>query len=375
MSLASNPARAGATVAPSNAMNATMSGAPRVPGAIGTSDLYSAPLPPTQEAAVLYACGHTDASIQLLKLVLRDPVGKNNIQAWIMLLDLHLLTGNRKEFDALSMLFTVKFETSPPVWRSMAELNDPRRSTKREVKDYFLLKPVSGSIAGEVNTLIEFAEEHGSIRIDVNKINTLSPEESSLFGSAIKKLRRAKMPLWFNGAASLFSLLKRMIKEDPSAGAKGHWALLFEMMIIENKQPEFEELGLEYAIGFEESPPNWETYINPKQTEAEKAGANKVEDLANGDGFQIRGAFSLSNAKSVTTELAQYALGHAEVVIDTANLFKLEFAAMDQLFDAVKSVQLAGKRVIIANLSELNHGLLEAFLVNRHAILVRKKQS
>jgi hypothetical protein len=374
MSLASNPAgRLGGTMA-GTAAGMQAPTAPKVVGAVGTAEHFSAPLPPTQEAAVLYATGFTEAAVQLLKLVLRDQVGKNNIQAWIMLLDLYLLTGNRKEFDALSMLFTVKFETSPPVWRSLAELDDPRRTQKRESKDFFMLKPVGGSIAGEVNSLIEFAEDAGSVRVDVTKINLLTPEESQLLSAALRKLRRAKMPLWFNGASSMASLVKRLIKEDPSVGGKGNWGLLFELMILDGKQSEFEELGLEYAMAFEESPPNWETYSNPKATEADKAAA-KVDDPSSGGGYQIRGALSLTNIKSVLVELHQYSMSHTEVVIDAVNLFKIEFAIMDQFFDAVKSIQLSGKRVIIANLSELNHGLLEAFLVNRHAILVRKKQN
>ena len=41
----------------------------------------------------------------------------------------------------------------------------------------------------------------------------------------------------------------------------------------------------------------------------------------------------------------------------------------------VKAIQLAGKRVILANLNELNAALLEAFGFNRYAILVRRKST
>ena len=41
----------------------------------------------------------------------------------------------------------------------------------------------------------------------------------------------------------------------------------------------------------------------------------------------------------------------------------------------VKAIQLAGKRVILANLNELNAALLEAMGVNRYAILVRRKST
>ena len=41
----------------------------------------------------------------------------------------------------------------------------------------------------------------------------------------------------------------------------------------------------------------------------------------------------------------------------------------------MEAIQLAGKRVILANLNELNAALLEALGVNRYAILVRRKSN
>ena len=53
----------------------------------------------------------------------------------------------------------------------------------------------------------------------------------------------------------------------------------------------------------------------------------------------------------------------------------IEFNYASAFFDVVKAIQLAGKRVILANLSELSAALLEAMGVNRYAILVRRKSS
>ena len=56
-------------------------------------------------------------------------------------------------------------------------------------------------------------------------------------------------------------------------------------------------------------------------------------------------------------------------------VLRVDFAAAAQFFEVVKSIQLAGKRVILSNLSELNAALLEAFGFDRHAILIRRKAS
>jgi hypothetical protein len=94
-----------------------------------------------QEAAVLFSAGNTDGAVRILKAEIKDPAGKGNKQAWLMLFDLYQIQPNREEFDALSMLFTVKFEQSPPAWVDNADLStDPRQSQAKERKDLYAFK-------------------------------------------------------------------------------------------------------------------------------------------------------------------------------------------------------------------------------------------
>src|SRR3954468_7629528 len=120
----------------------SMRPAPRTGARVGTEEFHSAPLPVPQEAAILYAANFAESAVMLLKQEIKDPVGRNNKQAWLMLFDLHQAAQNRTEFDSVSMLFTVKFEQSPPAWSESADGSaDPRRQQSRERKDFFALKP------------------------------------------------------------------------------------------------------------------------------------------------------------------------------------------------------------------------------------------
>ena len=56
-------------------------------------------------------------------------------------------------------------------------------------------------------------------------------------------------------------------------------------------------------------------------------------------------------------------------------VLRIDFGFTSAFFDVVKAIQLAGKRVILTNLNELNAALLEALGVNRYAILVRRKST
>src|SRR6476469_9173193 len=116
----------------------------RPQGRLGSEEYHSAALPTAQEAAVLYAANHPEPAAALLRAEIKDAMGRNNKQAWLMLFDLYQLANNRAEFDSLSMLFTVKFEQSPPAWIESSEAaGDPRRNQSRERKDFFVLKPTA----------------------------------------------------------------------------------------------------------------------------------------------------------------------------------------------------------------------------------------
>src|SRR3954468_14115956 len=182
---------------------------------LGSEEHHSAALPTAQEAAVLYASNHAEAATALLRAEIKDAMGRNNKQAWLMLFDLYQLASNRAEFDSLSMLFTVKFEQSPPAWSEQGEAaNDPRRTQSRERKDFFMLKPTAdGALAGEIEKLVTFAESQGTVRMDLGKVTALGPEEATLLASALHKLRRRNLPMWFNNTEVLEKSLRASFNE------------------------------------------------------------------------------------------------------------------------------------------------------------------
>jgi anti-anti-sigma regulatory factor len=346
---------------------------------LGSEEYHSAALPTAQESAVLYAANHAEAATALLRAEIKDAMGRNNKQAWLMLFDLYQLAGNRAEFDSLSMLFTVKFEQSPPAWIDNAEAaGDPRRNQSRERKDFFALKPAAdGDLAGEIEKFTAFAEGQGTVRLDVAKIAAMGPEEATLFANALHKLRRKNLPMWFNNMESLERVLRAAFNERSTEEQKPYWNLLFEIYILQGKMTEFEELGLEFAVAFEMSPPNWEVYVNSVAAAAARTtpvAGPAAPPMAPEAGLAMKGVLSGSSANQVA-ELTAYAASRAEVVVDMSRLLRIEFGFTAAFFDAVKAVQLAGKRVILTNLNELNAALLEAMGVNRYAILVRRKST
>jgi anti-anti-sigma regulatory factor len=347
-------------------------------GRTGSEEYHSGSLPIAQEAAVLFSANHTDAAAFLLNGEIKDPVGRNNKQAWLMLFDLHQVARNREAFDSLSMLFTVKFEQSPPVWADDGEsANDPRRNQSRERKDFFALKPTpTGELLAEIDKLLAFAQGQGTVRLDLAKVTALTSEEALRLVGVLVQLRKKHMPMWFNNVESFEKVLRAAINEGAPEDQKAYWLLLFELLILQGRMNDFEELGMEFAVAFEMSPPIWEVYLNKvaeaaKVTAPAQAAPSKAAPEA---GFALKGVLSAASANQVA-ELNAHAAAKQEVVVDMSKVLRIEFSFTAAFFDVVKAIQLAGKRVILAELNEINAALLEALGVNRYAILVRRKAS
>ncbi len=334
--------------------------------------------PPLYEAAILYAADCYDAAQETLKEHLKTKEGKDSIRSWLMLFDLYQLTHNRKEFDALSMLFSVKFERSPPVWAESADNTDPRRKEKRERKDFIGLTPAAdGAMLGEIDRLEAFAIDMGSCRIGLEKVGAMLAEEAELFSIVFQRLRRSRIPIWFNGFDAFAAMLKKSINESsgqPLSSAQGYWSLLFELYILDGKLNEYEELGLEYAVAFEMSPPPWEAVSRPTGTPDAVVTSATGSFVAYPDsgGFPMKGVVSASS-KDMLNQLSVFASSKQEVLVDMSGLLRIDFAAAGHFFEAVRAIHLGQKRVILANLNELVAALLEVFGMTKHAILMRKK--
>ena len=332
--------------------------------------------PVIYEAAILYAADYYDAARETLKAHMKTEDGKASIRTWLMLFDLCQLTHNRTEFDALSMLFTVKFERSPPPWTSETENTDPRRKEKRERKDLFVMTPdADGALLAEIDRLEEFAKGMGTCRIDLSKVKTILAEEAELFSIVFQRLRRSKIPLWFNALDDFAAILKAAINEVGVTGQSsslGWWSLLFELTIVDGRMSEYEELGLEYAVAFEMSPPAWEVVVRPSTTGDGAPVTDKGTAPSMHAGFPLNGVIG-QGSKEMLQALSVFAASKQEVLVDMSGLLRIDFAVAGQFFESIRAIQLAQKRVILSNLNELVAALLEVFGMSKHAILMRKK--
>lgn len=345
----------------------------RSPGRTGSEEFHSATLPAAQEAAVLYSANLASVAEASLKAQVRGATGRSNKQPWLMLFDLFEVTQNRAEYDELALQYSVRFEQSPPAWAGGSGGNaDPRRVQSRDRKDFFALKPDAlGELSAEIGNLVAFAEATGTVRLDLGKVASLTAAEAALLAAALQRLRRGGLPMWFNNADSLEAVLRAAFNERASSATRSYWLLLFELFVLQGKPEPFEELALEYAVAFEISPPAWERYENPISA-ATRAPAAADPARMDGSAFALKGVISMASQNQFA-DLAAHAASATQVDVDMGKVMRVDFGSAAQFFEVVKAIHLAGKRVILSNLSELNAALLEAFGFDRHAILIRRR--
>ena len=66
----------------------------------------------------------------------------------------------------------------------------------------------------------------GAVRIEVGKVTAICAADATLLAGALAKLRRAKLPMWFNNLEPLEGVLRAALNEK-SSDPRPYWMLLF----------------------------------------------------------------------------------------------------------------------------------------------------
>ena len=175
---------------------------------------------------------------------------------------------NRAEFDALSMLFTVKFEQSPPAWIERGDDARTTRAARRAASARTSSRSSPAPTASsprEIDKFVAFAEAQGTVRLDVAKVDRhqrrrrrrCSPPRS-------RKLRKSASCRCGSTTSRRFEkVLRAAFNEKRRRGPAALLAAALRALHPAGQAPRnSRSSALEYAVAFEMSPPNWEVYVN-----------------------------------------------------------------------------------------------------------------
>jgi ABC-type transporter Mla MlaB component len=302
---------------------------------------------PAEEAAVLFANNQDQMAQAILEDALKSQESGPAERLWLMLFDLYRLSGQRSAFEAMGVDYARVFEKSPPGWGAEAEpARAAREATGKGGKVLFNGDLVGGN-AVSFGAVRQALEKNRALRLDVSKIRKIDPEGCAHFLEILSYARKLKRSVDLLGRDALIGLAQDCVeagkKEAPATG-KECWKLLLELFQEQGRQDVFEELAIDYAVTFEESPPSWEA----RRVAASEPGAQEARDAvaeneaANDEAYVLSGEVKAARF----SDLPAFAQTKDTLLIDCAKLMRIDFVSAGALLNVLTAVRGSGKQIV-----------------------------
>lgn len=318
--------------------------------------------PAVEEAAILYANGQLEAAEQALRASLAE-AGQTERLPWWMLFDLYQASAREQEFESVAIDYASRFETSPPPYKPLAPAaaGQPFAGVTPTVS-------LSGQLdanAGATLARVLGPSAGPLVRLEFSAITHVTLEGCGVLLEALQTLRRSGRELVLAGADHLVALLRPMLVIGERNASQLPWLLLLELLLLMNREKDFEETAMDYCITFEVSPPSFEA---PARTALSVGAAPAVE----GDRFLLPGVVEGDSA-ALLSAIDAYALQRETLVLDGSRLARIDYAAANALGAQLRSLAAKDRSIELRDLNHLVASLLRLLGVGEAARLYAHK--
>ena len=330
-------------------------------------------VPVLEEAAILFASGQSEVAEQmLLGWVRLDSQGPAAQLGWHMLFDLYQITGKQAPFEALSLEYASKFETSPPNWvdSSRQAADTDGKNHPSDIPTVSFPRQLDGDVVKLLEKLQELSRNSRTIKLEFTRVKLIDPAGSALLLNAIKTLNKSGHDLILVGAHELTVCLRGILEVGRRDETEAPWLLLLEILQLLQLEQVFEETSIDYCITFEVSPPSFVAPKNKVTTSLPEIEAAPAPS----DRFMMPAVIEgkTDNLISLITEHAQQ---RRTILLDCSQLERVEFGASAQLLSGL--VPLATQKDTEIQFHEVNYLVMALFnamgLKNVAAIFPRKQ--
>ena len=318
-----------------------------------------------EEAAVLFANNQDQAAQAVLENAVQNYRSGPGERLWLMLFDLYRLSGQQPAFEALGIEYARAFEKSPPGWGSTAK--EKTRKPEAVAGSMLFKGELLGANAAAFDAVGKALEKNPKLRLDMSKVRQSDPEGCGCLLLLLQKARKARREIELLGRDALGELVQGQV-ETGRAENKECWLLLLELCQLQGKQDAFEEAAIDYAVTFEESPPSWESarVAAPEPVIQQTPAVDLETDTA----YTLRGEIKSSRFG----DLATYVGEHDPVLIDCAELTRMDFISAGALLNALTAVRSSGKQIVFRHPNHLVAELLGIIGLRAVATVVFARQ-
>jgi anti-anti-sigma regulatory factor len=354
---------------------------------LGTDDLPDAAAAPSsapvvEEAAILYANDQLEAAALILRTSLKDRNGGASERLpWWMLFDLYQIMGLEHEFESTAIDYASHFETSPPTYHPVAETS---RTLIGPALDHQFAGPIpTAALSGRLDdgpyasaqlARAQAVSSSPLVRFEFQAITAVTPEGCLLLLDALQALRKAGRELVLAGADHLVAVLRPMLAIGDREAGEAPWLLLLELLLLTNREKDFEETAMDYCVTFEVSPPSFEA---PPHLAVSLPAASPVPNAAAGaapasDRFLLP-AVIRGDSAALLAAVADHAADRPTLVLDGSRLARIDYTAANALAAHLRALAQDGRDVVLRDLNHLVAALLRLLGVGEQVRLYTHK--
>lgn len=313
-----------------------------------------------EEAAILYANGSAAEAEKVLHAALVENKVNAGEGLWLMLVDLYRLTGEREKFEQRVLDYATRFERSPPPWTDLS--GRARAGASERVPSIGLSAVAGGQFEAQLGQLEVLARRSGAIRIDLARLRNLPDQSAVALLHKLEELTAARVKLTLANGKTLVEELRQKLAAGET-DRREIWLLLLELLQFGGDQDRFEDLAVEYAVKFEESPPSWRGL---EADDPQPVAAGEVEEVVRAGVLQLDGELCGATNEALQ-RITSLASEKGELKIDCDRLRRVDFVFAGMLFNVLATLQTQGKTVIFFNVNAMVAALLRVMSVDQVA--------
>lgn len=298
--------------------------------------------PAVEESAILYANGQSSDAEQLLRAAL-PTLGRHERLPWWMLFDLYQADGREDAFESVAIDYASHFETSPPAWKPLPAVPDPARAHAGLATAETFGPALDATVAARLDRVLQATAP--VVRLDFGRVTAVDADGAARLLAALQHLRRQQASgreLVLAGADTLLAALRPMLVIGQRGASQAPWLLLLELLLLTNREKQFEEAAMDYCVTYEVSPPSFEAPLRVS-TAAPAPG--------HGDRFMLPAVVNGPDG-SLLAAIDAYAEERETLVLDCSRLARIDYAGAGSLLARLDAHGAAGRGV---ELRELNH--------------------
>jgi anti-anti-sigma regulatory factor len=335
--------------------------------------------PAIEEAAILFANNSDDAAIVVLEAALETGASSNET-LWQMLFDLCRVTGDKDLFEQRGLLYATQFNRSPPIWN---ELTEKKPVKKAPVRDAMPSVGLTGNLGAQTAPQFEqvrkIAMKAGKLKIDLARVRGVDEAGCTLLVDLLRDMRQIKVKVQIANARTMLPMVEGHVQPGRKEG-QSIWLIVLELLQVLQEQERFEEVALDYAITFEESPPSYETSapsmgatsLSQKLTGTSLTASDMSGELelipleTEANSYTFEGTLSGAQADPIR-KLVTYGAERSTVEVDASRLSRIDFVSAGNLFNVLTQFQTQGKHCVIRGLNAMVAALLRVMGVHHVA--------